>query len=747
MQYVSNEYKEAMSQPFRKITYMRISLGLINQDAQASAQVISGPFTYYADIQKPLLTERVSKVYATLENDFGRVDRSQYFLPRQGSRLDLYNQGIVTEELCGLGDEPCVYIIFDMADPLDIKGITLELGECYPSKLRIETDEEDNIYDVTGPKFETEDTFNNTTFIKIYAEEMVNDIGRLRINNITFGLGIVFENDKIISTEFKGTISPVSEGLPSIDFNMQIENMDRYYNVDNEDSAINYMETGQKVTLFYGQTLENNSIEWVKGGTLYMKEWKADDKTANFEAVDAFQYMNDDYKKGKYRPEGITLYDLAEDVFEDAGVDPETYWIDPYLRTITVYNPLPTVKHKECLQLIANAARSVIFQSREGIIMIKSSFEPEKSVAANQVAEYGSVEHLLEGDDYNEYASFEQEYGKVDRSQFFIPRGHGPFIDVGYVSESISGADGTFSSNPIITLTMESAYTFYNLTLLFGSIQPVEFIVTTYNDGVKKKSFKSKGISEKTIVYYDFIDTDKITIEFTKGKPHNRIHLKRIVFGEQSDYHITYEDLFKTPVGTKLEKIKELRVVRTIYTPGTELKDLTTEEKTLEANVQAEYEISFAQAVHNLSVVTTIENVEVDYGATITESSSYWCKVKITRPPASDTDVTMTIKGYEYNISTILEPITLNNAGSIMSWNNPLISSLEEAKDLAEWIGLYYKGANKYELSYRGDPILDTNDLVFLESHYVDDLMIRLEEVGLSFSGSIKGTLVGRRKV
>ena len=103
MQYVSNEYKEAMSQACRKLTHMRISLGLINQDAQATAQVISGPFTYYADIQSPLISERVSKIYATLEKDFGRVDRSQYFLPRQGSRYDLYNQGIVTEELCGLG--------------------------------------------------------------------------------------------------------------------------------------------------------------------------------------------------------------------------------------------------------------------------------------------------------------------------------------------------------------------------------------------------------------------------------------------------------------------------------------------------------------------------------------------------------------------------------------------------------------------------------------------------------------------
>ena len=60
-------------------------------------------------------------------------------------------------------------------------------------------------------------------------------------------------------------------------------------------------------------------------------------------------------------------------------------------------------------------------------------------------------------------------------------------------------------------------------------------------------------------------------------------------------------------------------------------------------------------------------------------------------------------------------------------------------------MGAYYKGGNQYELKYRGDPILDTNDLAYLESRYVENLMIRLEDVGLNFSGALSGTLVARR--
>lgn len=746
MQYVSAEYKDAMKQAHRKKTFMKVSIKLINQEAQNTAEVQREGFTYFANMEEPLGAETVDRVYATFEQHFAKVDGSMYFLPREAPRAVYYNAGIVTESLCRNGVTPGVMIRFHTEDPLDIKGLTLEFGDAYPVRLTVETDEGVKEYENAGSKFATEDTFNNTTFMKITAIEMVNGAGRFRIHNILFGIGIIFDDSKIISADMRSCISPISEGLPSIDFSVTVENMDHYYNVDNDDSAINYMETGQEIKVYYGQTLNDDSVEWIKGGTLFMQEWSADDKMAKFGAVDIFEYMQDEYKKGEYRPAGITLYDLAVDVFEDAGILPDQYWIDPYLKKVMAYNPMPMVKHKECLQLIANAGRSVVMQNRDGIIMLKSSFEPEKEVSANQVADYGSVKCLLEEQPYSEYAAFETEYTRVDGQQFFMPRSR-KYMQVGYVSASISDAEGYFDENPVITLTMESAYTFHNLTLWFGSIQPVEFWITVFNNGEEKKRFRSRGIEEKTVVHYDFIDIDKITIEFTSAKPNNRIHLRQILFGSETDYRITYDDLLATPYGTKLEKVKELKVVRTIYTEGVELKDLTNDEVELAAGQQGEYEIEFGHAVHGLAVVCLIEDMEQDFGAVIEESSSYWCRIRITKPPQADTKVILTIRGYEYNISNSMESIKLNNAGSVQTWNNPLISSMEDAKDLAEWVGAYYKNGNRYELKYRGDPILDYNDLAYLESRYVENLMVRLEEVSLKYSGALSGTLVSRRKV
>lgn len=146
------------------------------------------------------------------------------------------------------------------------------------------------------------------------------------------------------------------------------------------------------------------------------------------------------------------------------------------------------------------------------------------------------------------------------------------------------------------------------------------------------------------MIHHDFIDVDKITVEFTRAKPYNRIHLRRIMFGSATDYEITYDDLTATPYGTKLEKVKELRVVRTVYTKGTELKDLTSDKVTLKAGQQEEYEIEFGNAVHGLSVACLIEDEEKDFGARIVESGTYWCRVQITSPPPEDTEVILTIR-------------------------------------------------------------------------------------------------------
>jgi len=741
MQYVSTEYREQMQKLARNKSYIRLSMGLINQAAQRGAEIEEGGFTPFSDIKAPLGDDKVTKIYATYEQNWNSVDGSVYFLPRSGK---YYQQAAVTDEL--VSDHPSITINFNTEDPVSLKGITLRFGKSWPTRFQVTTEQGTAEYTNNSQEFATEDTFDDITFITITALEMSRGETRFRLEQLTCGIGLEFDDNKIIDAKLSSSISPIAENLPTIDFSVTIENMDKYYNVDNEDSAINYVETGQELKVYWGYGLDDGTIEWFKGATLYMQEWSADDTTAKFSAVDKFEYMDDEYKRGEYRPEGISLYDLAEDVFEDAGLTPDEYWIDPYLYNIIVNNPLPAVSHKQCLQLIANAGRSVLMQSADGILMIKSSFIPEVYASANAETDYSDATQLLENENRHEYASYEPKFARVNRQQYFLPRQQAQYVKCGFVSAAQASDEGTFTENPIITLTMESAYTFHNITLYFGDSIPKGFVLRTYRDGSRVATYKSKDIQAVTIVKYDFVDIDTIEIEFTKAKAGNRIHLMKVEFGEATDYTLTYNDLFSPPTGKRLEKVKEMRVLRTIYTPGTELKDLTQEEIDTPTE-PTDYEFSFNNAVHDLSVVCLLNDEPVDVGAEIIEQRTYWCKVRISNPPQVPVKVNLTIKGYEFGISTAIKAVTINNKGKIQSWDNPLISSETDAQNLVEWVAAYYAAGNEYDLKFRGDPALEVNDLTFLESQYVDSLMIRIEELETSYNGSISGKITARRKL
>ena len=69
-----------------------------------------------------------------------------------------------------------------------------------------------------------------------------------------------------------------------------------------------------------GYLLDSGSIEWLQMASLYVYEWSASDEKATIKAVDVLKFLEDDYYKGQYYENGISLYDLAELVFADAGV-------------------------------------------------------------------------------------------------------------------------------------------------------------------------------------------------------------------------------------------------------------------------------------------------------------------------------------------------------------------------------------------------------------------------------------------
>mgnify|MGYP007055181718 CR=1 FL=1 len=79
---------------------------------------------------------------------------------------------------------------------------------------------------------------------------MVNGQSRFRINQITMGIGVYFDSKKILSATKKEHISPISEELPTIDFDVTVDNKDRAYDVENEESTVNFWRLANKLRSF-----------------------------------------------------------------------------------------------------------------------------------------------------------------------------------------------------------------------------------------------------------------------------------------------------------------------------------------------------------------------------------------------------------------------------------------------------------------------------------------------------------------
>lgn len=775
MQACSQAYKSFMKEKWRdRPSYMRVTLGVVNQEAQATAYVPSAPnYTYYSNLKMPLEGYEVQELYAACDQDYAAVDGSMYFLPRDSADVVL-NQGIVTER--AMGD---IKVRFPV--PYNIMGLTIDFGKAYPAEFRIESD--NGAVDITGNPsghFRTEEIFHGATFLRFVPVKMVNGQGRLRIHKLTVGVGLSFGSRQILSATKREHISPVMDDLPAVDFELAINNKDRAFDVENDESSVNFLEIGQEVKVMYGQELEDGTVEWMPGATVYLREWSADDKEMSFTATDRFDSMAGTYYRGEYSAGGTSLYDLAVDVLGDAGIDSRAYWLDAYLKDVRVCNPVPAVAHKEALQLIANAGRCLLYQDRDGKIFIRSSFLPDMSASSDDEAYFSHAGRVLDGTPKDCYALAGRDEADAVPTQYFLPRrpGDAVFLNTGYVSEAVAGLGGRFDVPPKVEIQAEAAFRCFDLTLEFGRHYPAEMVIHTFRDGDPQEDYTVTEIQEVTSVRHEFPEFDRMVLEFTRhnappdldgdytfwadrdgaclldedgahlvaeGEPipqmaYNRVVLNNITFGDSTDYRLEYGcELTRTPKGKQMGKVRELQIARTMYAEGTERKALVRETvPVLEGGSRHTFYLSSPAHGYKASIVDPAGSQDVR----IAESSAYYVTVELSGAAGA---AEVEISGYEYIMTQALVSRQLNPTGSLETWENPLVSDPDHAADLAGWVGDYLRADREYELNYRGEPRIDANDILFLENKYVPNLLVRVFEHTLRFNGGLAGTIKARR--
>lgn len=737
MQKVSKAYKESMKSSLRERAYIMISFGLVNQEAQAKATVDNGSYAYYSNKDNIFGEHIDDTVYATLEEEFTKVDGSMFFLPRATEGGRYYDTGIVSDKL--VSEARCEVIISLNTIATDFKGLTINFGENYPVDFDLvgSTGQTIEFRGNTKSKWSTEEVLENTTYIKLVFYKMKNSQSRLRIYSIMFGYGLVYYNDSVMSSSLDSYVSPIGADVPQFDFSVTLKNYDHYFNVDNPNSAINYLETGQEMDIMYGyQTPGSDTIEWIQGNHLWCSEWESDDNTATIRCQDIFRNMDGEYVKGLYSAAGKSYYALAEEILKDAGIS--EYYIDPRLKKLYSNNPIPRVKYKEALQIIANACRCVLTQSRDGKVQIKSNFMPSASIATNGEETYSNAANVLTDTPKVEYATLAGNYTPTDGTMFFLPRNGKVALTTGYVSKEISGANGTFTKNPIVTITMEAIRAYYGLKLVFGTALPAAFTIRTYKGGepVNEYPVEKDEISTTSIILRDFDDFDVMKIEFTKtAEPYNRIVLNYFSLSDVVDFTMNRRDMTSSPKAIKQELIKEVIVPCYTYQENNREENLVYEDIDV---VAGEVETYYIQ---DPSYGYKVKLDEVEGKATVVAWSNYFVTIKFNVTGSFKLEV----QGYRYKIVEKYATVSLNARGKTVKWKNPLISNTTMANELAAWLADYYTAGIEYEYDTRGNPELDATDIVYQENEFHDGMRINIYRHTVNFKQAFSGRVTARR--
>lgn len=737
MQKVSKAYKESMKSSLRERAYIMISFGLVNQEAQAKATVDNGSYAYYSNKDNIFGEHIDDTVYATLEEEFTKVDGSMFFLPRATEGGRYYDTGIVSDKL--VSEARCEVVISLNTIATDFKGLTINFGENYPVDFDIvgSTGQTIEFRGNTKSKWSTEEVLENTTYIKLVFYKMKNPQSRLRIYSIMFGYGLVYYNDSVMSSALDSYVSPIGADVPQFDFSVTLKNYDHYFNVDNPNSAINYLETGQEMDIMYGyQTPGSDTIEWIQGNHLWCSEWESDDNTATIRCQDIFRNMDSEYVKGLYSAAGKSYYALAEEILKDAGIS--EYYIDPRLKKLYSNNPIPRVKYKEALQIIANACRCVLTQSRDGTVQIKSNFMPSASIATNGEETYSNAANVLTDTPKVEYATLAGNYTPTDGTMFFLPRNGKAALTTGYVSKEISGANGTFTKNPVVTITMEAIRAYYGLKLVFGTALPAAFTIRTYKGGepVNEYPVEKDEINTTSIILRDFDDFDVMKIEFTKtAEPYNRIVLNYFSLSDVVDFTMNRRDMTSSPKAIKQELIKEVIVPCYTYQENNREENLVYEDIDV---VAGEVETYYIQ---DPSYGYKVKLDEVEGKATVVAWSNYFVTIKFNVTGSFKLEV----QGYRYKIVEKYATVSLNARGKTVKWKNPLISNTTMANELAAWLADYYTAGIEYEYDTRGNPELDATDIVYQENEFHDGMRVNIYRHTVNFKQAFSGRVTARR--
>lgn len=555
MQSVSAGWKENQQKTLVNESFIEIQLGLTDPEAVESAVPIATNVAPFAHLDQVVSRgARNITPYATLERNLWVLDGSKKVLPTTNFVDTSYVGGALSNNDCTFTSNPVVeltfprvfnsylpglIIVWDMAHgdyAVDFKITLYKEGVKGSEKLVTGNDTSHTVVDMD---------INEYDKIVVEILKWSSPRRRARIARIHLGLSVTYEKGDLFTTlTHSQEVDPLSAKMPKMSLKFSVSNVDDSYNPYNQAGISKYLVERQEIQVRYGYgntgitwrsfegttwgdiegesweglTIydEGEGIEWIPGGTLYLSGWDASQNGlhANFEARDILEFMNSTFMKGVYKPSGISLGALAEEVLLDAGLPEREDLLPPWklhssLNSITTTAPLPLVRHSECLQMIANAAGCVMYVDREGFLRI----EPAPTVTTDYRV-----------DDENSYKRPEVALTKplkqVDVSYYsFVVDAEVKEIYKGQLSVSGTETIQITYSNPAVETV--------------ATVEGGTLVSATYYTNACELKITASGVVEITIVGKE-LKTSETMVTVSTGEPGETQSVKNKLITSQS---------------------------------------------------------------------------------------------------------------------------------------------------------------------------------------------------------------------
>lgn len=743
MKSVSNAYKVSMRAMLRNRSYVRITFGNVDTTAATDGEWESNGAANISEFDTVDYTFQYEQTYAALELNRWSLNGNTLIVPNSGTVQD----GFISSHMSnaeGDFDTPAV-ITREFTQTHSFPGLTLTFDtrqEEWPLEVTVDFYLNNAVVDTQTVSVTSTQIVVNTTAAEV--DKVTITFGsclpyrRPRLESVLYGLNMQFTNRDIISTQQKHDVDPLSRRLPSETMQFTILDYEHNYDPDNPAGIYAFVDKNSPIEIQFGYELPDGTIEWLKSDKYVLNaKPSAQNNQATFSGTGLIGSLSGTFYKSKLGSK--SLYDMAEEVLLDAGLtlteQGENPWdIDESLKDMFTTAALPIDTHMNCLQLIAHAACCRLYTDDDNIIHIRPFGVTVVGIYSGQWSDNGHLwysewDTVDKGNTVgNTYATLELNRWVLGGDNQIILPDNNP-SGRGYVSEAMTGADGSFDTPPVFTKTFDVPHDLPVVAIRFDTPldeYPASVQIKYYAGEELLDTQNAQVTSAEVFVNSSLaIECTKIEVTMYGNLPYRRMRVSKVYYRETDftlDFSSIAEDSQKI---SKIDELKSVSVARYSYAAADSTTTLFEETTT-----ETQRHVEFSGLAQDVQISVS--------GGTLISADIYARAADLV---LSSGTKTITITGKTLTENSVVVSYPVSQTGEIDKEENPLITNDEMCLALANHVKSYLQMRNTYEANYRGNPEMEVGDIIGLQTLYTDemDALILVDEI--TFNGSLSGKM------